>query len=93
MNEQQHLNGTITYFDSSRGFGFITVAPEGKSYYFHISRFERGAQPVLEGIVEFEIAPPRALGKRPMAVNVRYKRQEVLDLLAGKELSSTEGAN
>jgi cold shock CspA family protein len=80
--------GVITYFDSSRGFGFITV-PEGHSYFFHISHFERNTQPVLEGQVEFKIAPPRAVGKKPMAVRVRYWMPTALDVLAGSDAITT----
>jgi cold shock CspA family protein len=66
--------GTITYLNSPRGFGFVTTI-EGERFFFHISsHFEKGSQPVLEGRVEFEVAPPIAVGKKPMAVNVRYRR-------------------
>jgi cold shock CspA family protein len=71
----QMQTGTITYFNSPRSFGFITTT-EGQRYFFHISNFEKGSQPVLEGKVQFEIAPPIAVGKKPMAVSVRYRREE-----------------
>ena len=72
------MKGTITFFHSQRGFGFVT-APTGDSYFFHISHFEKGTQPVLEGQVEFHIAPPIAVGKRPQAVLVHYPRQKKVD--------------
>jgi len=67
------MTGVITYFNSPRSFGFITTI-EGESYFFHVSNFEKGSQPILEGKVEFQVAPPIAVGKKPMAVAVRYRR-------------------
>jgi len=67
--------GTITYFQQDKGFGFITT-PKGFSYFFHVSRFAKGSQPVLGGEVAFEIAPPVSIGKKPMAVNIRYSVEE-----------------
>ncbi len=66
------MQGTITFFRADKGFGFITTK-EGQSYFFHVSRFTKGSQPVLEGRVEFEVAPPLSVGKKPMAINVRYE--------------------
>lgn len=85
------IKGTITFFHSLRGFGFITTT-EGHSYFFHISNFEKGTQPVLEGQVEFHIAPPVAVGKRPQAVLVHYPRKktvDALDVLAGTAPTTT----
>lgn len=70
-----YISGTITYFNSPRGFGFIT-RPDGEQFFFHISHFAKGEYPVLEGQVEFKIAPAIAVGKKPQAVSVRYRRQE-----------------
>jgi cold shock CspA family protein len=68
--------GTITYLNGPRGFGFITTT-EGERFFFHIiTHFEKGSQPVLEGKVQFEVAPPIAVGKKPMAVKVRYRNAE-----------------
>jgi cold shock CspA family protein len=67
------MQGVITYFNGPRGFGFITTL-EGESFFFHVSHFEPGKQPVLEGLVEFQIAPPLSVGKKPMAVGVRYRK-------------------
>jgi len=64
--------GTITYLNIPRRFGFITVAPTGERYFFHVTNFQRGQQPVLDGQVEFEIGPGISLGKPPQAINVRY---------------------
>jgi cold shock CspA family protein len=87
------MKGTITFFHSMKGFGFVTTT-EGQSYFFHISNFEKGSQPVLEGQVEFQVAPPLCVGKRPQAVSVRYRRPEpeAIDVLAGNSTTaSTEG--
>ena len=65
------MQGTITFFRGDRGFGFITTK-EGKSYFFHVSKFAKDSQPVLEGVVTFDVASPIAVGKKPMAINVRY---------------------
>ena len=70
-----YISGTITFFNSPRGFGFIT-RPDGEQFFFHISHFAKGEYPVLEGQVEFKIAPAIAVGKKPQAVSVRYRRQE-----------------
>jgi len=64
------MMGTITYFNAARGFGFITVAPEGKRIFFHVSNFQ--GEPVLQGLVEFELGAPIAIGKQLQAVKVRY---------------------
>lgn len=80
--------GIITHFYSRRGFGFNTVS-EGRCYFFHITRFEKGSQPVLEGHVEFKVAPPRSVGKRPIAVLVRYWRPSEEGALAGANKSGS----
>ncbi len=64
------MMGTITYFNAARGFGFITVAPEGKRIFFHVSNFQ--GEPVLQGLVEFELGAPISIGKQLQAVKVRY---------------------
>jgi cold shock CspA family protein len=69
------LQGTITFFRGDRGFGFITTK-QGFSYFFHVSKFAKGSQPVLEGEVAFDVAPPVSVGKKPMAVNIRYLSEE-----------------
>ena len=80
------MQGTITFYNNQRGFGFITV-PDGRQYFFHVSHFTKGESPVLEGLVEFEIAPPVAVGKKPQAVRVRYRTppdDAILNGFAGK---------
>jgi len=70
-----YLSGTITFYNNQRGFGFITC-PDGSQLFFHISNFAKGESPVLEGQVEFKIAPPVAVGKKPQATCVRYIKRE-----------------
>lgn len=78
----EYTSGTITFYNNLKGFGFITC-PDGKQFFFHISRFAKGESPVLEGQVEFIIAPAIAVGKKPQAVSVHY-RQSAYDALANK---------
>jgi cold shock CspA family protein len=74
------MRGTITFFNSQRGFGFITSINAGETgeavqqYFFHISNFikREGEVPVLEGRVRFDVAPPIAVGKKSQAINVQY---------------------
>lgn len=75
------MKGTISYLQSDRGFGFITTI-QGEKFFFHVSHFEKGSEPILGGLVDFEIAPPIALGKKPMAVKVRYRVVDVLREIA-----------
>jgi cold shock CspA family protein len=65
------MYGTITFYNNSRGFGFLTTA-EGKQYFFHVSNFAKGESPVLEGRVRFDVGPAVAVGKKPQALNVQY---------------------
>ena len=66
--------GTITMFNSRKGFGFITT-PEGNQYFFHVTNFLQGDDkdvPVLEGRVSFDVGLPISVGKKPQALNVQY---------------------
>lgn len=76
------MQGTITYFNSRRGFGFITIL-SGESYFFHVSSFAKDSQPVLEGKVAFQLAPPIRVGQRPQAVNVRYTVSDKVSVPTG----------
>jgi len=67
------LQGLITFYNIGRGWGFITTAPTGKRYFFHISNFVRHQQPVLNGEVEFELGPGVDSTKPPQAINIRYR--------------------
>jgi CspA family cold shock protein len=53
--------GTVKWFNSTKGFGFIEPAEGGKDVFVHISALERaGISSVNEGQkVEFELAAGR----------------------------------
>jgi len=58
--------GKVKFFDTSRGFGFITQN-EGEDLFFHVS--ELRAETANEGDqVEYEVGEGR---KGPCAVNIR----------------------
>ena len=63
--------GTVKFFNTSRGFGFITPEEGGKDVFVYISAVERSGIPVLdEGMkVSFETEPDKR-GKGPKAVNL-----------------------
>ncbi len=81
-------NGTITLWHADRAFGFITTVT-GQQYFFHINNFAKGEFPVVEGQVEFEVAPGLSTGKRPQAVHVRYRKSGAPSTAA---LETTEAA-
>ena len=53
--------GTVKFFNTTRGFGFIAPDDGGKDAFVHISAVERAGLPNLhEGQnVEFELTPGR----------------------------------
>lgn len=64
--------GTVKFFNTTKGFGFITPETGGKDVFVHISAVEQsGIGSLDEGMrVSFETAPdPR--GKGPKAVNLQ----------------------
>ena len=64
-------NGTIKFFNSERGFGFITPDEGGKDIFVHITALEQsGLQALAEGTkVSFETEDDRR-GRGPQAINV-----------------------
>lgn len=61
--------GTVKFFDTTKGFGFITPEDGSKDVFVHISAVQQSG---LTGLndgqsVEFEIQPDR---KGPKAVNL-----------------------
>ena len=64
-------NGTVKFFNASKGFGFIAPDGGGKDVFVHISAVEKaGLRSLDEGMrVTFETEPDK-LGKGPKAVNL-----------------------
>ena len=58
--------GTVKFFNTTKGFGFITP-DEGKDIFFHISEVQ-GVEPKDGDKVEFEIGEGR---KGPCAIRVK----------------------
>jgi cold shock protein len=67
--------GTVTFFDDQRGFGFLRPDDGGRDVFVHISAVERaGAQVLNEGQkVSFEVVADRKTGK-PAATNLHIVR-------------------
>jgi cold shock CspA family protein len=79
------MQGTITFWNNQRGFGFITI-PTGEKYFFHISNFNKGGEqdvPTLEGRVRFDVGPAVAVGKKNQALNVQYIHSNGMIVLNG----------
>jgi len=43
------LKGTVKFFNSQKGFGFITPESGGKELFVHINNFESGTQSLSDG--------------------------------------------
>ena len=65
-------NGTVKFFNQSKGFGFITPDDGGKDVFVHITAVERSnVGPLTENMcVSFETEPDKR-GKGPKAVNLQ----------------------
>ncbi|MEO0536011.1 MAG: cold-shock protein [Cyanobacteria bacterium P01_A01_bin.123] len=59
--------GNVKFFNSTKGFGFITQSDGGKDLFFHVSDID-GQEPREGDSVEFDITEGR---KGPQASNVR----------------------
>jgi cold shock CspA family protein len=68
--EEDEINeGTVKFFDDSKGYGFITVKGSGESLFTHIKSH---IDEIKEGNrVTFDIAPGE---KGPVAINVKVLR-------------------
>jgi CspA family cold shock protein len=64
--------GTVKFFNSTKGFGFITPDDGSKDVFVHISAIEKsGMHTLTDGQkVSFDVEPDR-MGKGPKAVNLR----------------------
>jgi cold shock protein len=69
------MTGTVKFFNTSKGFGFIQPNDGGKDVFVHISDCERaGVGTLNEGQqVLFEVQPDKK-GKGLKAVNLRLAR-------------------
>jgi len=66
--------GTVVMYHAARFFGFIQEVEangETSERFFHMSNAAPGFVPELGALVQYEIAAPIRLGKKPQAVNVR----------------------
>ena len=63
--------GTVKFFNSSKGFGFITPQGGSKDVFVHVSALEKaGISHLTDGQqVSFEVEPDR-MGKGPKAVKL-----------------------
>ena len=63
-------NGTVKFFNQSKGFGFITPDEGGADVFVHITAVQASGLPGLDDgqKVSFETEPDRR-GKGPKAVN------------------------
>jgi len=65
-------NGTVKFFNASKGYGFITPQGGSKDVFVHVSALEQaGISHLSDGQqVSFEIEPDR-MGKGPKAVKLQ----------------------
>ncbi len=66
------LNGTVKFFNHSKGYGFIAPDDGGKDVFVHITALERSGVPALDegDKVTFEVEDdPRGRGKQ--AANIQ----------------------
>ncbi|QPC44344.1 cold-shock protein [Kaustia mangrovi] len=63
--------GTVKFFNTQRGFGFITPDEGGKDIFVHITALERSGLPALDDgtKVTFMVEEDRR-GRGPQAVNI-----------------------
>jgi len=65
-------NGTVKFFNHSRGFGFVTPDDGGKDVFVHITALEASGLPALdEGAKVTFDTEEDSRGKGPQAVDVQ----------------------
>ena len=64
--------GTVKFFNSSKGFGFVTPDGGAKDVFLHVTALERaGMSSIEDGTkITFDVEPDTR-GKGPKAVNVQ----------------------
>ena len=64
--------GTVKFYNSSKGFGFISPEGGGKDVFVHITAVQRSGIPELsEGMrISFEVQPDKR-GRGPQAVDLQ----------------------
>lgn len=67
------ISGTVKFFNTTKGFGFIQPEDGSRDVFVHISAVERsGLKTLLEGQkVRFEIQPDK---KGPKAINLEVSQ-------------------
>jgi cold shock protein len=63
--------GTIKFFDPSRGYGFVKPDDAGANLFFHVSKVADGYTPDKDDRVRFDVGTSQRTGK-PLALNVRF---------------------
>lgn len=65
-------NGTVKFFNQSKGYGFITPDDGSKDVFVHVSDVERSGIPVIDqdSRVSFETEPDKH-GKGPKAIDLQ----------------------
>lgn len=65
------MSGTVKFFNSERGYGFIKPDDGGRDVFVHVTAVERaGLKTLTEGQrISFDVEPDRK-GKGPKAVNL-----------------------
>jgi CspA family cold shock protein len=65
-------NGTVKFFNASKGYGFITPDDGGKDIFVHVTAVEQSGMATLsDGMrISFEVEPDKR-GKGPKAVELQ----------------------
>jgi CspA family cold shock protein len=65
-------NGTVKFFNASKGYGFITPDGGGKDIFVHVTAVEQSGMATLsDGMrISFEVEPDKR-GKGPKAVDLQ----------------------